>query len=406
VNVYSKDCLDRFIVKSEFATITIPEIELEIPRETQKGSIKTLEGYLNATAEGLKLNQEERRLTDPETAMKIDEFIEKLERMREGKEMPYHFIIDDPSGNSFVQNPHAPARDVYVSIKHYERTKKDLAMMGYAWDDTVDEEAEKEERKEVNEEHKEVKNPDFSSEEVEHMIKLAKKRETVEDDHKEFTSANFDYTKSIDEQSNDIGNINNEPFVIPLPCYQCQKQGFQKSCVSHIPHFKEIIIMAFYWEEWGFRSVEVKEGGGLSEKGRKITLKVENERDMTRDLFKGDNCSVEIPELELTLAPGTLGGIYTTVEGLISKIHDKLEEVNPFTAGDSSLDEKFRFFLKQLNELKEGNTPFTLILDDPLSNAYIYSPNYPDLDQQITVEDYERDFEQNEMLGINDMKVD
>jgi len=32
VNVYSKDCLNRFIVKSEYAVISIPEIELEIPK--------------------------------------------------------------------------------------------------------------------------------------------------------------------------------------------------------------------------------------------------------------------------------------------------------------------------------------------------------------------------------------
>lgn len=115
VNIYSKDCLNRFVVKSEFATISIPEIELEIPRDTQKASIKTIEGYLRATADGLKFNQEERRLQDPDTAMKIDEFIEKLERMCDGKDMPYHFLIDDPSGNSYVQNPHAPAKDVYVS---------------------------------------------------------------------------------------------------------------------------------------------------------------------------------------------------------------------------------------------------------------------------------------------------
>ena len=68
------------------------------------------------------------------------------------------------------------------------------------------------------------------------------------------------------------------------------------------------------------------------------------------------------------MAPGSLGGIYTTVEGLITKIYDKLEEANPFAAGDSSLDEKFRQFLDKLMELKSGKAKFTIILDDPLSN--------------------------------------
>jgi zinc finger protein len=91
---------------------------------------------------------------------------------------------------------------------------------------------------------------------------------------------------------------------------------------------------------------------------------------------------------------------------LIAKIHDKLEEVNPFAAGDSSLDKKFGIFLKQLQLLKEGNTEFTLILDCPLANCYVYNPNHPEEDPQITVEEYERDFEQNEDLGVNDMMVD
>lgn len=106
------------------------------------------------------------------------------------------------------------------------------------------------------------------------------------------------------------------------------------------------------------------------------------------------------------LAPGSLGGIYTTVEGLISKIHDKLEEVNPFASGDSSLNEKFLKFLKYLELLKEGNTEFTLVLDCPLANCYIYSPLYPEEDPQLLVEEYERTHEQNEDLGVNDMKVE
>ena len=191
-----------------------------------------------------------------------------------------------------------------------------------------------------------------------------------------------------------------------MPCFNCTAQGMQKSCLSYIPHFKEIIILAFNCNACGFRSVEVKQGGSVPETGRKITLHVKNERDLARDLFKGDDSLIYIPEVDLTLEPGSLGGIYTTVEGLISKIHDKLEEVNPFAAGDSSLDEKFRIFLKKLNELNEGKTEFTLIIDDPMSNCYIYSPLYPENDPQITVVDYERSFEQNEMLGLNDINVD
>ena len=93
--------------------------------------------------------QEERRLVDPDTAIKLDEYIEKLNKMWEGKEIPYHFVIDDPSGNSYVQNPHTPARDVYATKKHYIRTRKDLTCTGYADHGSSGEEELKEERKEI-----------------------------------------------------------------------------------------------------------------------------------------------------------------------------------------------------------------------------------------------------------------
>jgi zinc finger protein len=67
-------------VKSDYATIKIPEAGLEIPPNAQKGSIKTIEGYFRSTIEGLQGMQEERRKYDPITAQKIDEYCQKLEK--------------------------------------------------------------------------------------------------------------------------------------------------------------------------------------------------------------------------------------------------------------------------------------------------------------------------------------
>jgi C4-type Zn-finger protein len=43
-----------------------------------------------------------------------------------------------------------------------------------------------------------------------------------------------------------------------------------------------------------------------------------------------------IPELELVLQNGTLGGVFTTVEGMLSKIRQSLLDSNPFAVGDST----------------------------------------------------------------------
>ena len=45
--------MNRNVVKSEHATIRIPELDLEIPPMTQKGSVNTIEGFLMKTIEGL-----------------------------------------------------------------------------------------------------------------------------------------------------------------------------------------------------------------------------------------------------------------------------------------------------------------------------------------------------------------
>jgi len=46
--------------------------------------------------------QEERRAADPDTAKKIDEYCEQLAAYADGDKMPFTFIVEDPSGNSFV----------------------------------------------------------------------------------------------------------------------------------------------------------------------------------------------------------------------------------------------------------------------------------------------------------------
>ena len=55
--------------------------------------------------------------------------------------------------------------------------------------------------------------------------------------------------------------------------------------------------------------------------------------------------------------------------------------------------------------MKNGERPFTFVLDDPLSNCFIYNPIAPEDDPQIIIDIYERTWEQNEELGINDMSV-
>ena len=56
--------------------------------------------------------------------------------------------------------------------------------------------------------------------------------------------------------------------------------------------------------------------------------------------------------------------------------------------------------------MKDAERPFTLILDDPLANSYLQNLYAPDPDPSMVIELYDRSWEQNEDLGLNDMKVE
>ncbi len=64
--------------------------------------------------------------------------------------------------------------------------------------------------------------------------------------------------------------------VIELPgrCFACGAECVTRMHNTHIPFFKEVIIMSNACEVCGYRNSEVKPGGGFSDHGTQITLQV------------------------------------------------------------------------------------------------------------------------------------
>lgn len=91
-------------------------------------------------------------------------------------------------------------------------------------------------------------------------------------------------------------------------------------CTCTIPYFKEIIVIAFTCEYCLHRETEVKTGGGISDKGKIYTIKVQKPEDLNRDLFKSESAQITIPELGCEVVSGSLGGVLSTVEGILEKV--------------------------------------------------------------------------------------
>lgn len=358
--------LSRQVVKSDHATLSIPELELEIPGNAEKGEVTTVEGILRRTIDGLTHDQPARRDQHPDIAEQIDKFIERIEELLECKKN-FVIIVDDPSGNSFVENPYAPESDPGLQKKVYKRTKEQNAALGLAEEDPEE---------------------SLSS-------SISEENEKKDDDD----------DKNEDDSET---SIKDEVLVFNTLCDRCSKPTETKMKMIQIPYFKEVVIMATHCDGCGHRTNEVKSGSGISEKGKRITLRLTDPCDMARDVLKSETCEVEIPELGLHLGGGLIGGKFTTLEGLLLDISNDLKN-NPFLVGDASDSGRkaiIHKLLSDLEQVKDGNLQVTFKMNDPAGNSYLQNLYAPDDDPEMVVEEYERSYEENDVLGLNDMKTE
>ncbi|KRX21476.1 Zinc finger protein ZPR1 [Trichinella nelsoni] len=324
MNCHETD-LNRQIVKSEYATVSLPELEFEIPAGEHTGEITTLEGIIFRAKSSLSEVIEDRQVSK-DVKEKLITFVDKLSQLI-NCETEFSMIIDDPSGNSFIENPHPEKIDTQLTTIHYHRSLQQEKLLGLVADD-------------VEESNDEDAPPVWES------------REAIRN---------------------------------------------------------EVIIMATCCEHCGHRTNEVKSASGIAERGIKLTLHVVDTCDLTRDILKSENCFLYIPELELEVGMGIVGSKFTTVEGLLKSLKETFENQSCFSLGDSASpdqQQRMRSFLEKLDQASQGKFAYHLIFDDPSGNSYIESLTAPNPDSKLKVEFYERSWEQNEELGLNDMNTE
>jgi len=163
---------------------------------------------------------------------KIQAVIDRLTALREGKE-PFTFTLDDPTGNSFVENLNAPAVDPQLEVRHYVRTKEQNDALG---------------------------------------VVAAANPEAEEEKKKEDINIDVDEVMHFDAS-----------------CPSCKAPCSTRMHMLNIPHFKEVVIMATTCDKCGYKSNEVKAGGAIAPKGKRITLKMTDEEDLSRDILKVSN---------------------------------------------------------------------------------------------------------------------
>lgn len=329
--------LNRRVVKSSECTIYVQPINLEIPGPTHGNSISTVEGILEQCFDDLQ---------NVKQTPKIIEFLNNLEQCRRGL-VNFDFVLDDPSGNSFIENPIAPEKDPQLDVSFYTTNKK---------------------------------------------------QKPIEDTQTQKSESFY-----IDEDTTEYINTilqNNEVVKIPIACPVCEKETFISSCTLRIPNFKEVEIKDFLCDGCGYHNGQVLIKGDTSPLAQTISLKCDCHNDLNRQVVKSETASIKIPEIELDLSEGIIGGKLTTVEGILRSIHKRLKENNPFTKKDPSLSPKFDLILEKLVKFMNNEEKFTLIFRDPLSNSCIQKLNEDD-ENKLKIVDDDRTERENDELGIN-----
>ncbi|KAM0740534.1 hypothetical protein ACQRIT_005718 [Beauveria bassiana] len=358
----------RQVIKSDSAVVKFIELDLEIP--AGRGQLTNIEGLLSTVLDDLEIGQEARKEQAPEVHTKIAEIITKGRAMLAGESFPFRVYVDDPAGNSFI------APDLKDGVgkwekREYPRTSEQNAALGLADSD-------------VN------------------AAIAAKEAGSGSGGYPGLTS--------------DGEIIPDEVYDFPATCPGCMH-----ACVTHmkmvdIPHFKQVVLMSTVCGDCGYRSNDVKTGGEIPEEGEVITLTVEDNFDLARDILKSETCGLECPELQLQVNPGTLGGRFTTVEGLLTQVrndlHGQIFDANGQSGqgGDSIVSSdrtQWDTFFEGLDAAIRGDKKFSVILTDPFASSFVQPlVDPPAPDPKITRTKYKRTMEEEEELGLGDMKVE
>lgn len=400
--VESEEDFQRQVVKTDYSVFKVEDIDLEIP--AGRGQLTNIEGLLSSVKADLFQHQDARIQQMPEIAAKVGEVIQALDDMLNGKRYPFTISADDISGNSFIEP--AP-RDPPGKWKRsdYDRTPQQNGVLGLG-DDVPPPSA-----------HSHSHSHDDGTTAPETNIRPEYQAQNLVG----ATSSNEAAPRTVTTTNVDDEEINEgEVYAFPASCPGCTRNCATNMKMVHIPFFKQVILMSTVCESCGYRSNEVKTGGEVPEKGRKITLRVENSDDLARDVLKSESAALECPEIGLSVEPGTLGGRFTTVEGLLTQFRKDLrgqafgledgdDEAELAKVGDSVQSESKRTwddFFATLTQAIEGKIKFTMIISDPLASSYVQSFTAPEPDPQIDVIDYERTEEEEEDLGLRDIQVE
>ena len=371
--------MERQIVKSDTAEVFLQELDITIP--PGRGKLTNAEGLLSEVLRDLKGDQDWRKQHEPETWAQIESLTQRLNRVILGESFPFTIRVDDIAGNSFIEPFESDTQGATYIRKTYPRNTEANEKLG------LFAQGEDNSSKGIN-----GAESNDASKIVAHVIPQIQAGEGMDD----------------------VDILENQRYTLETNCPGCTKKAEMNIQMVKIPFFKQVVLSAVSCDFCGYRTSDVKSGGEVSEMGTRIYLDVKSPIDIRRDILKSESCLLKIPACGVEVVPGTMGGRFTTVEGLLTQIRDDLKaqifDIGDADAagGDSMETAKKRAwdeFFAKMDLAITGEMTYVVILEDPLSNSYVQNLCAPNPDPQLKTETYERTEEEEDELGLKDMKT-
>lgn len=359
------DDMERQLVKSDTAILRIEDLDIEVP--PGRGRLTNIEGVMSEVLKDLEAGQSQRKKDEREIYEKVDVVVQSLVKLINGAN--FTISLDDPAGNSWIEpSPNDTSTKHKYVHKQYPRTAEQNAALGLG--------------------------------------------EVAVGQNGATTAEVVPQIQPEEGDMEDVDILEGQTYDLPVTCPGCMKPAHMLLQMINIPYFKQVVLSTTQCDNCSYHTTDVKTGGEVPEKGKRIFLDVKGPDDLRRDILKSETCMLTIPECHVEVVPGTMGGRFTTLEGLLMHVRDDLRgsiyDTDAEGVADSLPSEKKKAwdtFFGLLDKAVKGEVQYTVIMEDPLASSYCQTFGEPGEDPNVRTEDYERTEEEEEELGLSDMKT-
>jgi zinc finger protein len=157
--------------------------------------------------------------------------------------------------------------------------------------------------------------------------------------------------------------------VLPNRCPICENEIEFVYETDEIPYFSQILLVTSNCE-CGFRYSDVI----LLNESEPVRweIHVDEPDDLMVRVVRSSRGVLEIPELGVKVEPGTAcEGFITNVEGVLNRVENVLQSVLTWAEGDERINACA--LMEKIEDVKKGEVPITLILEDCTGNSAIIS---------------------------------